>query len=393
MRKLLLIGSIFFFLLMIPSVNAVTYLDDCGVLNIYGETYYLTTNLIASGDCIKIDADNITLDCQGYTIDGSVASVGANGIEIQRISPQSTGIMIRNCIIRDFPHDNIFLYHASENHLIDIVADYAGSKGIRLIESNNNILSNIRLINNYYGMDIDESNYTQILNSEITGSLGYAIDFYKSYYNEIIYSKIHSNALPLSSQIRFRYSDNNTIFGSEIINGYINIMFSTIQPSEGNMIYNNIFNTITLDTANIDLYVGLNYWNTTKQSGTNIIGGSKLGGNYWTNSSGTGFSNTCTDTDLDGFCDSLHQVGVNLSSGNWDYLPLSDSLYICPNQKDCSIYVGTSAGAMMGGTFCGLYNLLDCIAVPYTQFTYTIVGALFITSLFALMAYILSANS
>ena len=65
---------------------------------------------------------------------------------------------------------------------------------------------------------------------------------------------------------------------------------------------------------------GNNIWNITKTVGTNIIGGAYLGGNYWTNPSGTGYSDTCTDADKDGFCDNSYTV----ATGNIDYLPLSD---------------------------------------------------------------------
>ncbi|MCH7535890.1 MAG: hypothetical protein IH948_09155, partial [Bacteroidetes bacterium] len=43
-------------------------------------------------------------------------------------------------------------------------------------------------------------------------------------------------------------------------------------------------------------------WNTTKQPGPNIVGGPFLGGNFWSNPFGTGFSDNCIDTDKDGIC-------------------------------------------------------------------------------------------
>jgi len=69
---------------------------------------------------------------------------------------------------------------------------------------------------------------------------------------------------------------------------------------------------------------GENYFNTTKQLGTRIYSaGGYIGGNYWTNPTGNGYSDTCIDSNKDGFCDEP----LNLSNGTsvaYDYLPLSD---------------------------------------------------------------------
>jgi hypothetical protein len=70
-------------------------------------------------------------------------------------------------------------------------------------------------------------------------------------------------------------------------------------------------------------YSNINVWNTTKTSGTNIIGGSFLGGNFWANPSGTGFGQTCADTNKDGICNTKY----TLNSNNIDYLPLAMNIW------------------------------------------------------------------
>jgi hypothetical protein len=74
-----------------------------------------------------------------------------------------------------------------------------------------------------------------------------------------------------------------------------------------------------------------NYLNTTLNcgGGTNIIGYPCIGGNYWTNSSATGFSDTCTDSDWDGICDSNYSSAAN----NTDYLPLVKKLMQVQNTR------------------------------------------------------------
>ncbi len=111
-----------------------------------------------------------------------------------------------------------------------------------------------------------------------------------------------------------------------------------------NWFYNNIFNnTINLfnDTGNYtgNYYVakqinngaGLNSvaLNTTKTSGTNIIGGAYIGGNYWAKPDGTGFSQTCNDWNRDGIGDSTYTV----SAYDIDYLPL-----VSISKKDQTVF-------------------------------------------------------
>ncbi len=97
-----------------------------------------------------------------------------------------------------------------------------------------------------------------------------------------------------------------------------------LSGSSNNTIYNNYFN----NTNNFGISgTGSNTWNTTKTSGTNIIGGSYLGGNVWANPSGTGFSQTCADSNSDGICDSSY----TLDSINIDYQSLASKPAITPS--------------------------------------------------------------
>ena len=57
-----------------------------------------------------------------------------------------------------------------------------------------------------------------------------------------------------------------------------------------------------------------------KQSGTNIVGGPYIGGNFWGKPDSTGFSQTAVDTDGDGISDSAY---TNIAGSVYsDYLPL-----------------------------------------------------------------------
>ncbi len=60
-----------------------------------------------------------------------------------------------------------------------------------------------------------------------------------------------------------------------------------------------------------------NTWNTTRTSGANIVGGPYLGGNYWADPDGTGWSQVTPDRG-DGFCNAPFVYDAD----NTDYLPL-----------------------------------------------------------------------
>jgi len=108
------------------------------------------------------------------------------------------------------------------------------------------------------------------------------------------------------------YSINNNFTGNNLSNNSKGINLSN---SFNNNIYNNYFN----NTLNAVSDSTPNSWNTTKQPGINIINGSYLGGNFWANSSGNGFSQTCAVSNNDGICNSAYNIDTN----NVDQLPLT----------------------------------------------------------------------
>ena len=61
-----------------------------------------------------------------------------------------------------------------------------------------------------------------------------------------------------------------------------------------------------------------NAWNVSERSGTNIVGGPTVGGNFYAGTDTTGFSEACADGD--GVCDFPNALAAN----NTDYLPLAD---------------------------------------------------------------------
>ncbi len=165
-------------------------------------------------------------------------------------------------------------------------------RGVYLWETSNSRIQNIRVLESGWGIYMILSPNNTIQDSKF------------STYNIHHYSE---TGVSLSS------SDNNTFENNTFIsNNYGIELFS----SSKNTIYNNYFNNINNFIFKGTIYE--NTWNVTKNPGKNIIGGSYLGGNFWANSTGKGFSQTCTDTNNDGLCD----LKYTINSNNSDYLAL-----------------------------------------------------------------------
>jgi len=105
-----------------------------------------------------------------------------------------------------------------------------------------------------------------------------------------------------------------TVFHSNFVyhNNY------TFAVTQGSYIFNNLFNN-TNGILNIESDMP-NEFNTTLADGTNIIGGEKVGGNFWATPSGTGFSQLCPDYEGDGICSIVYELN---GTNNTDYYPLA----------------------------------------------------------------------
>ncbi|PWR69952.1 NosD domain-containing protein [Methanospirillum lacunae] len=95
-----------------------------------------------------------------------------------------------------------------------------------------------------------------------------------------------------------------------------NVMGIGAFQSVGNKIFNNYLKNQFNAAANDDQR---NFWNSEKQAGTNIAGGSSKGGNVWLDLNGTGYSASSPDQNHDGIIDVPYTINAN----NIDYYPIS----------------------------------------------------------------------
>ena len=174
------------------------------------------------------------------------------------------------------------------------------SNGVEIVASSNNTVRNSQIADMQNGIRIRKDGY---------GGLDSANNIIQN--NSLINNDNNGNGVAI-----YLDASGNSIHTNTIANNSIGISINYY--GNNNRIYNNLFENSDIYTA----YVQNNYWDFgEKVSGPNIIGGSYLGGNYWINSGGTGWSQTCTN-DGEGICTEKYEV----VPGYFDNYPLASDI-------------------------------------------------------------------
>ena len=77
--------------------SSAVQISQCGVdITTPNTVYTFTSDSTSSGDCVDVDADNVTIDCEGHSITGTG---GTNGVW-----SGSSGTVVENCTFSDFAY-------------------------------------------------------------------------------------------------------------------------------------------------------------------------------------------------------------------------------------------------------------------------------------------------
>lgn len=252
-------------------------LYDCGTLSSSG-FYSLKTDVASAGDCFDIDSPEISLDCEGHTLTGPGSDYG--------IYITAANASIYNCTATNYT-----------------VAFYVAAA------------DNATLVNNFaydlppasVGFFLENSNFTNLTNNSAYTNCGNCdgFDIGDGNNNTLADNLAFNNGLGFSL---YSTCTGNTLTGNTAYNNSYQIYLNGTTVTD-NLIYNNILNATAGQEVALD--GGLNFWNTTKTLGTNIIGGPYIGGNWYSNYTGA-------DTTGDGIGNETY--GIDAST---DYLPLT----------------------------------------------------------------------
>jgi len=301
-------------------VNETGWWRDSGAFNASGAPIQDAVNNASSGDtiCVKAGnyAENVDIETAHLTLAGEgadvvnvtaadsgdyVFEVTANYVNISGFNVTgATKISNAGICLNEADHCNISDNTASGNY-----------DGIDLYDSNNNTLTgNTANLNHCDGIYLEFSSDNILLNNAASNNDYPGIYLWGSNNNTLENNTANYNNNTASNNdgdgIYMESSSDNTLTGNTASNndGYGIYLYDY---SSDNLIYNNYFNN-----TNNAWDDGSNRWNTTVTTGTNIIGGPSIGGNYWSDYK-------CDDPDGDGLGNTSYSIN---GGSNLDYHPL-----------------------------------------------------------------------
>jgi cysteine-rich repeat protein/parallel beta-helix repeat protein len=298
-------------------------ISSCTTISSPG-SYILTGDIIDSTEtaCINITSSDVVFYGNGHTIDGDSSSLERVTHGVLAYNPTETlsNVEIINLKLTDWL-DGVKFYSVDNGRIENIDAS-STSAGIYLYVSDKNLVTSNSFNENTFGIDLGNSRGNEIYNNNIDSNI-YGLYFGGCFENNITGNSITFNLYGINQG---NHAGDNIIYNNYFRNT------------------NNIRFSENLHGPTVQLS---NSWNTTKTLETNVVGGLYLGGNYWTKPDGTGFSETCSDSNFDGFCDTAYDLtigqcpsGVDCAN-NIDYLPLitedSDLDNIIDSQDNCPL--------------------------------------------------------
>ena len=254
---------------------------DAPITTLDNVTYTLTENITSSDDGIFVERDNIIIDGNGYTVQGS-GTFGSRGI----ILTGRSNVTIKNTRITTFHYGittlDIWIDWYSYGSISgnNIANNWAG---ISLSSSGNRVTEN-NIANNWDGIYLSSSSGYSISGNNITANNGWGIRLSFSSGNNISGNNITANGwagiyLEFCSGnsisgnniannghgVQLAESSSNTIAGNNITNNEYGILLDCFSP--GNKFYHNNFN----NTNQVCSSDSMNVWDD----------GYPSGGNYW----------------------------------------------------------------------------------------------------------------
>jgi hypothetical protein len=199
------------------------------------------------------------------------------------------------------------------------------------------------LINN----TIDSSNTDYNLNLETYAQ-------YNQFINNSIKSAVNSGVRIWSQNNRYNNFSGNNISGNGNADNEYGVYIYDSNNNQYNRFFNNYF------SGNYDVHIDdnddNNYYHITPFNGTNIMGGSRIGGNYWDDLDCVDHGNWFGEYSIsgDGICDDVGRAIVSEAGTwrGWDSYPINDKTEGCAQLTDDSYHNVQAYSVIGNATLC-----------------------------------------
>jgi len=168
-----LILYVFILIVLSMVVSAATTISTCTNIVASGE-YLLDTDIIGSSlnKCMNITIDNVTLNCQGYIVNGTATT----GI----YSEDNKNITVKHCKVSGWGDDGIYFLRTNYSTIYNVSMQQS-TNNIHLSDSYNNVIYN-SVVNNtipiasQVGVWLEDSSHNHIYNITSMGCDYYGIE-------------------------------------------------------------------------------------------------------------------------------------------------------------------------------------------------------------------------
>lgn len=304
------------------------------------------------GSSIEFYSDNVTVNNSNFM---NVQVLGFGDMNASLVNSNFTNSSYSLVNIGGFPISTETIDNSDARSCNKLYVDEVYEDGIPFVYKNQ---SNVSINGgNYSGIILCNSSNSSITNSNVLGSVyathsknltinndsigaksyGFEQDAVCGFYDSNNMSVTNSSITSDLTQINLKNTANATISGNTILsrNPYFAIIALSASPfrlsnATNIYVYNNKItspNSNYFKTQSSTLSL-----NATLQSGTNIVGRSLIGGNYYTDLTSHGYSDICLDSNNTGICDSAFTI-----DGFTDYLPLSSNTTLSWSENQSSL--------------------------------------------------------
>jgi parallel beta-helix repeat protein len=222
--------SALFILLLTPFASAVL-IGACPATIASSST--LSGNITSSGTCVTVDADNIELDCLGFSITGDGTGDGIT-------AENHTNVTIKNCVVESFLN-NIELVNISNSLVFNNTARNASSIGIIVtsLGENNTVANNTASVSTLYGFNFfATANNTVVNNTAHSNTVGFAFSGGGEENDTIANNIAYNNSADgFVFSIKFLLFENNLAYDNTIHGFYLTATENSVLRN--NTAYNN----------------------------------------------------------------------------------------------------------------------------------------------------------